>query len=209
MSTTDKRTKEEIIIENDDDEWESMRNHWHRCVVDNNYEINDVYPFNIRRVGKTKNISEHIDDTKGGYVYVRMNDKQKRKHIIVAKQFIFNDDPEHKTEVDHVNGDKTDYHIENLRWTTHKENMRNRHSHKGIAYEFIDELPDDTEELIAYGNHELDGYYINTRCKEVYRQITENSYRKLELIITSKERYYCATSVENKYIHLFYKQLFG
>ena len=44
-------------------------------------------------------------------------------HIAVAKTFIPN--PENKPEVDHIDGDKNNNNIENLRWLTHKENINN------------------------------------------------------------------------------------
>lgn len=47
-------------------------------------------------------------------------------HQIVAKQFIANDDIEHKTQVNHIDGNKANNHIDNLEWVTPKEN--NRHS---------------------------------------------------------------------------------
>jgi hypothetical protein len=45
-------------------------------------------------------------------------------HQIVARQFIINDAPGDKTQVNHIDGDKTNNHIENLEWVTAKENMR-------------------------------------------------------------------------------------
>ena len=62
---------------------------------------------------------------KSGYCLVSIKKNKKRKHYklhrLVAEAFIPN--PNNKPEVDHINTDKTDNRVENLRWVTHFENM--------------------------------------------------------------------------------------
>ena len=144
-----------------------MATNWHECVLDSDYEISDEYPYPIKRKGSDKIISEHIMND--GYVRCYMNGKKYLMHRVVASQFIPNDDPVNKTEVDHINHNRTDNRIENLRWTTKSENSSNRtrSSRGNVEYEYFDAIPleeddsiDDIIEVTEYNNHEFDNLFF-------------------------------------------------
>ena len=62
-----------------------------------------------------------------GYPQVNLTKDGKRKvytvHTLVAQAFIPN--PDNKLCIDHINCNRSDNRVENLRWVTHKENSNN------------------------------------------------------------------------------------
>ena len=177
---------------------------WIECVVDKDYEIQNQYPYSIRRKGTDKLVAECYDGD--GYVISSLNGKTRRKHRIIALQFIPN--PNNLPEIDHVNHDRTDNHLINLRWVSRSENMKNITGMKGYQYVFIDELPETAEPLERYGNHEFDSLWIDYSTQKLYVE-TVYKYRELRL---NKQKlrwiYYVYDRNDGKRVMLYHSKLF-
>jgi hypothetical protein len=86
------------------------------------YHISDHGRIKSFKWGKEKNLKPHLSN---GYLRIGICTKGKRKlvkvHRLVAKAFIEN--TENKLEINHKDGNKLNNHIDNLEWSTRKENI--------------------------------------------------------------------------------------
>lgn len=91
-----------------------------------NYEVSNLG--NVRNKNTKVVLSQ--EDTGNGYLCVGLQMdkgvyKKTRVHRMVALTFLEFQRTEERNEVDHINGNKSDNSVDNLRWCTHKENMNN------------------------------------------------------------------------------------
>lgn len=165
------------------------------CVADPNYEISTTYPHDIRRRGSKRNAFIKPKDNGCGYYQVCLsNGKYMYVHRIIAMQFIENDDPIHKTQVDHINRIRSDNRIENLRWVSASTNNRNKSGRNGVEYEFVNKLPDDCVcvkdccgnrfDNIYYCKDSNKCYYVdvNVRIINVYKNKSGREFVRLRNI---------------------------
>ena len=76
----------------------------------------------------TKEKIRKFNKTKDGYFCVRLAKNKKQKSFLVHRlvAFAFLDYFSNKPEINHINAIKTDNHVENLEWCTHRENVEHR-----------------------------------------------------------------------------------
>jgi hypothetical protein len=158
---------EEVVVE-----WIQLRAH-------TNYDIQSVYPFQIRKRSNNRIIALTPSN---GYLHCKLDGRLLRHHRIIAEQFIPN--PENLREVDHIHHIGTDNRLQNLRWVSHGENNRNKTAYRGSVVEYLDELPEGSEPILEVRNRPIrEGYHQNgheffVEVSGKYRRLTQSRNRE-------------------------------
>jgi len=98
--------------------WKDIVGYEGRYQVSN---LGRVKSLDYKRTGSEGILKEGYDGW--GYPYVNLRRHSVHIHRLVATHFIENDDPEHKTQVNHRNRNVADNRAENLEWCTPEYNV--------------------------------------------------------------------------------------
>jgi hypothetical protein len=168
--------------EEDEEEgvWVAITNH-------PNFEIYNQYPYQIRNREKhNRLIKINMNKTLGYNICYLTNDRQCYHHRIIASQFIPN--PNNLPEVDHIDHNRLNNHLDNLRFVSYSDNCINKISNCGIVYEFVKFLPNDCFVVSNYGQHEFNNLHYSPENDKFYKH-TGVEFRALPVLTQSNGRY--------------------
>ena len=152
MNSSDNELNGELNDEiiNELDNWEPLtdfENDYEIEIEPPHREIETEPPHRIRRI--CDGFMPKISICKGtGYYQVCLNKRTYPYHRILAKHFIPN--PNGMPEVDHINQNKADNRISNLRWVDRSENLKNRIMEQYGKHEYTNDKPNDLIEITNY-----------------------------------------------------------
>ena len=146
---------------------------------EDSYEIEVEEPHRIRKIGSDTFVSTHVNGF-NGYVEIHLNRWTYKLHRILAKHFLPN--PNDLPEVDHIDRDKTNNAIENLRWISRSDNCRNRVSNRA-RYEYLTTAPNDITEIRTFNGVEYadNKYFFCFENDLVVQRVNDHKWRFLSL----------------------------
>ena len=119
-----------------------------------------------------------------GYAKVRVNRKDKFVHRLVAISYLPN--PCNKKNVNHIDGDKQNNHVDNLEWCTQSENIQHAYDtglkkpYTGIKDKGNNKFADEWNKLFKQGNSfRKIGKQYNVSHHTISRTI--NKYKTLKI----------------------------
>lgn len=131
---------------------------WKRIEWAPDFEISNYGRVKSYKQDKINGKLKKLQINHAGYVIIRLFNtytgkwKTSRVHRLVAEAFIPN--PENKSDVNHIDEDKTNNRVDNLEWMTHKENTNYGTRNKRISIPIIATNLETGESTEFYGANE-------------------------------------------------------
>jgi hypothetical protein len=130
---------------------------WVTLTVDTEYEINPE-SIEIRHKQSLKIVRPFT--RKDNYKPIKLGTRLHYLYKIIAIQFIQNPNPENYKIIDHIDRNRLNNSIENLRFVSPSLNNRNRRSHRGRNYYYFQTLPKNAIQINPWPDKKLrDSYY--------------------------------------------------
>ena len=156
------------------EQWEPLKD------FEDDYEIETEPPHMIRRRSNGWIVTPSLNN-RSGYIDIRLNGKTYRYHRILAKHFIPN--PDDLPEIDHIDRDKTNNSLENLRWVNRSQNLKNRNVEKYGKREYMNHPPNDITKITEFNGVEYppDKYFFCFENNRVVQRVNEHKWRYLNV----------------------------
>lgn len=131
---------------------------------------------NVVNIDTKQNLTKKEKHT-GDYVRVTLTTNEGKQiselvHVLVAKAFIPNENPENFIEVDHINNDKTCNSVYNLRWITPQKNRKRRKLKKYYCVVY-----DDNKIMKGYNSISKASKDMKIAYHKIYRAKLTNKQR--------------------------------
>ena len=172
----------------EEEEEDDLTTDWEPLTGYEDYEIRLVDGnAEIRKI-KTKHPQKFTKDKRTGYVTVCLNGRPHKLHKVMALHYInyASDD----MVVDHIDRNKLNNNIKNLRWVTQQENSRNKSSNKGIVYNHVKELPPNAKPIKNYKGRTIKNVYYSD---DIFYFYNGSDYRIMHKHINKNGSYYVNT----------------
>lgn len=156
---------------------------WKKLKQNENYSINEYGEVKNNATGKIK--IPFINST-NGYKYVDLwKDNKVKKyaiHRLIAENFIPN--PDNKPTVDHIDGNRTNNAIDNLRWATYSEQNSRFNTH-GVRSERIKVSNNKDDKILIFESITDVALHFDTTISNISQMLKKGTYGK-----RGKMRYY-------------------
>ena len=163
------------------------------------YEISTSYPHEIVKIKTGKIIKPYIHK-QTGYYRINLDGKSHLLHRVIAKQFLPN--PNNYKYIDHADKNKQNYHLENLRYCTHKMNCNNRSNNI-----IVNEIPEDAIVVDSYKEYTFENLYFSESTNRFYFDSGIDFIERRPILNKKSNSYFImAKDINNNKIAIYYNK---